>query len=110
MDSTVTQTPRAIISHWSAKLLADPQRFQGIGATYKFIVEGPGGGTWCVHCKTPVSVAEGEGGADCTVAVGAADFIELANRRLNPQVAFLSGKIRLSGDLSLALKLGDLIE
>ena len=103
------QTPREIIAHWSAKLQAQPERFQGIGGTFKFSVAGVGGGTWLIACKPPVAVTEGDGPADCIIDIDSADFVALANHELNPQVAYLSGKIRVSGNISLALSLGDFI-
>ena len=104
-----TETPRDIITLWTAKVLGAPEKVRDIGATFKFIVEGKDGGTWRVQCKDPVAVTEGDGPADCTVMVKNDDFVSLANKKLNPQVAFMMGKIKLSGDLSLALKLGEFI-
>ena len=103
------ETTKEIINHWTAKVLASPERVSGIGATYKFIVEGSTGGTWRVACKDPVSVTEGDGPSDCTVTVGEQDFIALVNKRMNPQIAFISGKIKLAGDITLALKLGEFL-
>ena len=98
-----------IIDHWTAKLLANPQRFQEIGAIFKFVIEGPQGATWRLQCRPPVGVASGDGPADCTIALDELDFIELGNRRMNPQSAFLAGRIRLSGNVTLALRLGEIV-
>jgi putative sterol carrier protein len=42
-----------------------------------------------------------------TQAVG--DWREINAGRLNPQMAFMSGKIKISGDMSLAMKLGSIM-
>lgn len=97
------------MQHVTARILASPQRVAGVGGTFKFVVTGESGGTWLVRCADPVAVTEGDGESDITVTVSAPDFIELANKRLNPQSAYIQGRIKLSGDLMLALKLGELL-
>ncbi|MDO8526862.1 MAG: SCP2 sterol-binding domain-containing protein, partial [Deltaproteobacteria bacterium] len=37
------------------------------------------------------------------------DFVKLANGALNPQMAFLGGKLKVKGDMGLALKLGQIL-
>ena len=37
------------------------------------------------------------------------DFLDVINGKLNGQVAFMTGKLKVSGDLSLALKLNALL-
>ena len=43
--------------------------------------------------------------ARCTVAASEGDFLNIVNGRLNPQMAFMSGKLKIQGDMGLALKL-----
>jgi len=86
-----------------------PQRVKDISATYKLVVEEgrEPGGVWRLECRGNVIVSEGEGPADCVASVCASDFVAIANRELTPQVAFLTGKLKLSGNVALALKLGE---
>ncbi|KAJ3018100.1 UNVERIFIED_CONTAM: hypothetical protein HDU68_011315 [Siphonaria sp. JEL0065] len=62
--------------------------------------------TWTLDLKSVASVVKGAGAkADVTVAVGDKDFVDLANGKLNGQKAFMSGKIKVKGQIMLATKL-----
>ncbi len=47
--------------------------------------------------------------ADCTVKVSMADFTDIASGKTNPQMAFMMGKLKVDGDMSVALKLGSIL-
>lgn len=47
--------------------------------------------------------------ADCTVTTSLATINALRNGELNPMMAMMSGKIKISGDMGLAMKLSSLI-
>lgn len=103
-------SPRDVIDFWTARLEGDPGAAAAIDAVYKMVVEGPDGGTWILHCREPAHVREGEGAADCTVTVSSSDFMSLALGQMNPQLAFMRGKLKLGGDLTQALKLHRVFE
>ncbi len=86
-------------------MLGNPEEARKIDATYKFVVAGNQGGTWVFQCRDPLKVTEEDSDADCVLNMEEADFVALGNGKLNPQIAFLMGKIKLSGDLELALRL-----
>ena len=46
---------------------------------------------------------------DCTVKVSASDFEDIAAGKTNPQMAFMTGKLKVEGDMSVALKLGSIL-
>lgn len=46
---------------------------------------------------------------DCTVRVSMADFVDIATGKIDPQMAFMTGKLRIEGDMSVALKLGAIL-
>jgi putative sterol carrier protein len=43
-----------------------------------------------------------------TITVAGQDYLDMANGKLNPQMAFMSGKLRIAGDMMLAMKMQSL--
>ena len=89
------------------KLLAYPDVVAKIGAVFQLNVTGPEGGSWFVDCAHPGGkVSAGTSpDATCTIAMKDADLIALVNGNLSPQMAFMTGKIKIQGDYGLAMKL-----
>lgn len=55
-------------------------------------------------------VSEGSSGrANCTISISSGDFASLIDKKLNPQMAFMTGKLKIKGDMGLALKLGTIL-
>lgn len=103
------KTPRDVINHWTSKIVVNADRYRSLGAIFKFVVQGEGGGVWLLHCSDIVHVAESDGEADCTVTVSSRDFVSLGSGSLNPQVAYMMGKLKVGGDKALALKLNSVL-
>jgi putative sterol carrier protein len=57
----------------------------------------------------PNTVDNEDAAADCTVKVTMADFLEIAAGKQNPQMAFMMGKLKVEGDMSVALQLGKIL-
>ena len=60
--------------------------------------------------STPTVVDNEDREADCTVKVIMDDFIQIAQGTINPQMAFMTGKLRVEGDVSLAMQLGAILK
>ena len=84
---------------------------QKINAIYQFNISGPGGGAWSVDCTQPGGKIQAGTAPSpkCTVAAVDSDFLAIVNGKLNAQMAFMSGKLRIQGDMGLALKLQQIL-
>ena len=92
------------------RLKTKPEIVEQIGASYKFVVEGDNGGTWVVDLTVEGGkVAEGDTAANCVISVQGQDLLDIVNGKLNGQMAFMSGKLKIAGDMALAMKLGTLL-
>jgi putative sterol carrier protein len=48
--------------------------------------------------------------ADCTITMKEEDFVQMMSGKLDAQKAFMEGKLKMSGNMQLAMKLGDIIK
>jgi len=51
----------------------------------------------------------GDDDADCTLSADADTFQAMMDGSLNPTAAFMTGKLTVDGDMSLAMRLGSLL-
>ena len=87
------------------------KRFQesdlgNLTATYLFKL-GDEGGEWTVKfVDGKGEVAEGAPEqADCTVTVSAENFLKIVRKEANAQMMFMTGKLKVAGNMGLAMKL-----
>ena len=48
-------------------------------------------------------------GADCTITMSKDDFEAMATGELNPTAAFMQGKMKIDGDMSVAMQLAQVL-
>ena len=82
----------------------DPEKTAGMQNTYVFDVENVGQWTVAVDDGT-VTVTEGAGEADCTITASEETLVKIANGEANPTTAYMTGKLKIQGDMGAALKL-----
>jgi putative sterol carrier protein len=91
------------------KLAKDPAKLAGLSCVYQFRVEDASYNVTFVDGKAVV--AKGEASApSCTVTMAENDFLALLSGKLNGQMAFMTGKLKVAGDFGLALKLESLLK
>uniref|UniRef100_A0A4W3K6H6 Sterol carrier protein 2 n=1 Tax=Callorhinchus milii TaxID=7868 RepID=A0A4W3K6H6_CALMI len=81
-----------------------------IGGVFAFKVkEGPDGkeGLWVVDVKNGSGSVDFncEKKADCTITMSDTDLLALMTGKINPQTAFFQGKLKIAGNMGLAMKL-----
>jgi putative sterol carrier protein len=82
----------------------DASKTAGLTNSYLFEIEGAG--TWKVDVADgKVSVTEGAGDADVTIRASSETFSALAAGEQNPTTAYMTGKLKVEGDMGAALKL-----
>jgi len=89
----------------------DPAQAVGIDATIQMHLEGEGGGDYHFVIKDQaIAVVEGTYTApDVTVKTTVTDWLKVNNGALNPMMAMMTGKVKVSGDLVLATRLQALL-
>ncbi len=55
------------------------------------------------------SVSASDGPADCTIKMSKSDLEDMIAGDLNPTAAFMQGKIKVEGDMSVAMQLSSLL-
>ena len=82
----------------------DASKAAGMTASYKFDIDGSG--SWLVDVDDgKVTVTEDGGDADCTISTSSETFLKIANGQQNPTAAYMSGKLKVKGDMGQAMKL-----
>lgn len=90
----------------------NPEKAKKINASYLFDIGGEGGGKWFADLTKESGpwITQGEGDAKCTITVPKAeDWVAIASGDLKPTAAFMQGKLKVKGDMSLAMKLQGLL-
>lgn len=79
----------------------------GMDAVFQYNLTGEGAASYFTHIKDGgIEVTEGVHPAPAvTVTMTAADFVDLIHGRLNGVMAFMTGRLKATGDLGLASKL-----
>jgi putative sterol carrier protein len=78
-----------------------------LNATYLFDIDGAG--TWTVRIENgQVGVEEGAGEAETTISASEDTFMRIVNGEQNATSAFMTGKLKVRGDMGKAMKLQQL--
>ena len=76
----------------------------GLNATLKFDC-GADGVAYIDGKSVPNTVSNDDKEADCTVAISLGNLAALMSGELEPATGFMMGKFKVSGDMSVAMKL-----
>jgi hypothetical protein len=89
-----------------------PDKARDLNAIYCFKIIGDDGGEWTVDCTAnPPSCIRGDSGkAQCPVEVASDDFKNMLSDPNAGMQLYFQGRLRVSGDPMLAMKLQQLFE
>lgn len=100
-------TVNDLIQEIKNRIEANPAKVATLKASFQFELSGEGGGTFhAVFDNGTHNIGEGPTEhPGCTVVMAAPDFLALATGKLNPTAAFMSGKLKIKGDMGQAMRL-----
>jgi putative sterol carrier protein len=98
----VAQTVREFFDTLPSR--ADPAKTAGMRNSYVFDIDGEG--AWTVRVDDGVvSVTEGAEQADATISASADTFERIVRGEQNPTTAYMTGKLKIKGDMGAVMKL-----
>ncbi|KAG2234178.1 SCP2 sterol-binding domain-containing protein [Thamnidium elegans] len=85
-----------------------------VNGVFQFVIKNSEGKeeVFTVDCKKEGTVTRGKGSvkADAILSLKDGDFVDLANGKLNGQKAYMSGKLKVKGQIMLAMKLDNVFK
>ena len=83
-----------------------------MGATYLFVLSGENSGNWLLDLKTgsgSIQEVSADTSADVTFTMDSKHMVELFQGKINATAAFMTGKLKISGNMGQAMKLDKLL-
>jgi putative sterol carrier protein len=89
-----------------------PDAAAGLNATIQLDLTGEGGGQWHLAiADQTLKVTEGQApNPNMTLKMTAADYLSMINGDANAMQMFMQGKVKVGGDMSLAIKMQNLFK
>nr|CAD7440403.1 unnamed protein product [Timema bartmani] len=114
VSATETLKSEAVFDALKKRIEANLEKVKKINGVFQYniTVGGNTAGSWTIDLKKGV-LYKGpvkEGKVDCTLTMSDPDFVDLFAGKLNPQMAFMQGKLKVAGNLMLVQKLSGLMK
>ena len=105
----------AIFKELTTRLSSMPHLVKKVKATYLWNVtkDGKTAGQWFIDLKTgngSITAGAPTAKPDCTITIADDDFAKIVAGKANAQQLFMTGKLKVSGNILLSQKLGDLLK
>jgi putative sterol carrier protein len=104
-------TAEEVFTEMNTRLQTNPEKVKGMTATYQFDLTGDGATQkHLILADDKGEVKEGPAeNPNITITMAAGDFVDLATGKLDGTMAFMSGKLKIKGDMGLAMKLQNVL-
>ena len=101
---TVKETFEAMAGRFRA------DKASGTTAVIQYDVSGDGGGTWHAVIKDGACTVNSGSAANpnLTLQIAGQDWLDMLSGKQSGQMLFMSGKLKVKGDMGLAMKLGSM--
>ena len=91
----------------TAKMKEGAAKKSPFGNTVKFSTDQ--GVVYIDGNASPPAVSNDDKGADCTIKMDFGDFADLIGGKLDGMTAFMTGKLKIEGDMGVAMKLQSIL-
>ena len=91
----------------TAKMKEGASKKSAFGNTVKFATDQ--GVVYIDGNANPPVVSNDDKDADCTLKMDFSDFSDLIERKLDGMTAFMTGKLKIEGDMGVAMKLQSIL-
>jgi len=104
-------TTKEIFNEMQKRMDANPAKIAGIKAVFQFDISGADPGIYSVAiADRKAMVSEGPNSSpDVTITMASSDFADMVGGRLDGITAFMGGKLKVNGDMMLAMQLQSLL-
>lgn len=104
-------TTKEIFNEMQKRMDANPAKLAGIKAVYQFDISGADPGIYSVSiADSKAVVSEGANASpDITISMDSTDFADMVGGKLDGVTAFMGGKLKVKGDMMLAMQLQSLL-
>ncbi|XP_065166886.1 peroxisomal multifunctional enzyme A-like isoform X2 [Atheta coriaria] len=104
----------AIFEFIISKVNEDPAKAKAVNGIFLYIItkDGKQAKQWTMDLKAGKVYEGAPTGVkpNTTLTISDEDFVQLATGKLNPQSAFMKGKLKVTGNVMMAQKLGPLLK
>jgi putative sterol carrier protein len=103
---TVKETFEAMAGRFRA------DKSSGANAVIQYDVSGDGGGTWHAIIKDGTCMVQpgASTSPNLTLSIASQDWLDMLSGKQSGQMLFMSGKLKVKGDMGLAMKLASMFQ
>jgi len=92
------------------RIAGNPARARKIGGIFEFVLDGDDGGTWVLDLNMAQMKPASNGDSNVVIRMSSADFLDIVEGRQNEMSAFMRGKVKIEGNIAMALKLREILQ